>query len=339
MKPELLDLLCDPTDKSPLKLENDQRDEHGNIISGTLRSDNGNNYPIKNGIPRFVALAEEDTRTHSVDSFGDQWNHFNFDEFQAHWLNHTVKNTFGDVSAFKDKTIVDAGAGSGMQTYWMAQSGAKHVIALELSHSVDGIMQQNLKGLDNVDVIQCSIDQIPLKQNAINGLTICHNVIQHTPSVEKTAAALWEITAPNGELVFNCYTRDDSSLIQRLRFKVYRAARAFTSRLPFWGIMAYAHLMATLRFIPGLGWLLEKSMVMVRGDVPEGPNRMKRLYRAAVLNTFDYFGSHSYQHHKSFEELRALATQLQPDSSQHLNANTFFTRPQPIGVALRLKKS
>jgi len=34
-------------------------------------------------------------------------------------------------------------------------------------------------------------------------------VIQHTPSVEKTAHALYALTAPGGEFVFNCYGLDD----------------------------------------------------------------------------------------------------------------------------------
>ena len=46
--------------------------------------------------------------------------------------------------------------GSGAQTKWFAEYGARHVIMMDLSHSVDGVVQRNLAGFKNIDVIQCS---------------------------------------------------------------------------------------------------------------------------------------------------------------------------------------
>ena len=70
------------------------------------------------------------------------------------------------------------------QTRWILESGAKHVIMMDLSHSVDDVVQRNLKptGFTNYDVIQCSIDAPPIKDRSIHGMVICHNVIQHTLS-------------------------------------------------------------------------------------------------------------------------------------------------------------
>ena len=126
--------------------------------------------------------------TASVDSYGDEWNFFNFTDFKINWLKHTVANTFGSTDAFKGKLIVDAGAGSSAQTKWFAEYGARHVIMMDLSHSVDDVVQRNLVGLNNIDVIQCSIDAPPQRDNCIDGIVYCHNVIQHTPSVEKNFA-------------------------------------------------------------------------------------------------------------------------------------------------------
>lgn len=78
---------------------------------------------------------------------------------------------------------------------------------MELSNAVDGVIKRNLAGLTNVDGIQCSIDRPALKGGSIEGIVICHNVIQHTPSVEKTAKALWSLVGKNGEFVFNCYIK------------------------------------------------------------------------------------------------------------------------------------
>lgn len=341
MTPHLLPLLACPVTGAPLELKDAVVETNGTITSGTLVSAGNPNvtYPVINGIPRFVPQTGAATGN-TVTSFGDQWNHFNFDKFSQHFAHHTIAHTFGKYTWFKGKSVVDAGAGSGMQTRWLAENGAAHVIALELSHSVDGVMTHNLKHLPNVDIIQCSIDSIPLKTDAITGLVMCNNVIQHTPSVAATTAELWRITAPGGEMAFNCYTRNDDTPAQRARFHVYSAARAVVSRLPFPLRLLHAHLMGALRFIPILGPLLEKADLMRRGDVPPGPTGLARviqLYRAGVLNTFDYFGAHSYQHHHTFAELQHITGHLQP-TPKPVNAEAFYTAPQPIGILLRLKK-
>ena len=334
MNIRLLEFLCDPLDKSELTLTDAAWDADGRVISGLLVSQAGRRYPIRDGIPRFIAA--DDSLGNSVASFGDEWNHFNFDDFKVNWLTHTVANTFGRVAAFEKKVVVDCGAGSGMQSRWIADAGARHVIALELSHSVDDVMQRNLRGVANVDIVQCSIDQPPIKSNSIDGIVICHNVIQHTSSVERTAHALWELVGPGGEFAFNCYPKNDRGLIRKLRLAWYSLLRAVLSRLSFGSLLVYARILSVLRLIPILGWFLEKSGFMVRGDVPPGPAWVERAYKSGVLNTYDCYGSHSFQHLKTDEEIRALVAELQPDSRRVLNADRYFQRPQPIGIALRL---
>ncbi|MGD9716744.1 MAG: methyltransferase domain-containing protein [Sulfuricurvum sp.] len=340
MTPFLLDFLCDPVSKLPLNLVNEQIDENGNIQSGELRTSEGKSYPIVNGIPRFTGFVP----TQTVESFGDQWNHYNFTDFKLQWLTHTVTNTFGTPEAFRDKIIVDAGGGSGAQSKWFLEYGAKHVIVLELSHAVDGVIQHNLKDMPNVDIIQCSIDMPPLKENSIVGIVYCHNVIQHTPSVEKTAHALYSVVAPGGEFVFNCYPKNDLGLVRWLRFNfVYKPLRSILSRMPFGFIHLYSNIMAALRLLPGIGSVLEKGSFCVQGDVPkiEGESfihRLKRRYKATSLNTFDCYGSHSFQHLKTDDEMRSLLSDLQPDKNKILNEDKYFLRPTPIGCALRVYK-
>ena len=341
MTPDLLKFLCDPISRKPLSLVDAEYDQVGNIISGKLMNQDGKAYPIINGIPRFVSETE---LKKTVESFGDEWNHFNFVDFKACWLNHTVANTFGSTEVFRDKIVVDAGGGSGAQTLWMLESGARHVIMMDLSHSVDDVVQQNLKtsNFTNFDVIQCSIDMPPIREQSIPGIVICHNVIQHTPSVEKTAKALYSLVSPGGEFVFNCYVLNDQGLIRWIRFHMfYKPLRAFLSRLPFKGILFYSRIMGFLRLLPVMGRLSEKVGFCVQGDVPRVKGetflqRLKKRFRATVLNTFDYFGSHAYQHHKTDLEIRELVNSLQPDATKVLNTDKYFMQPPPIGCALRI---
>lgn len=338
MTPKLLNYLCEPITKAPLQLIDAVTADDGTIQSGALVSPSGSRYPIINGIPRFVNFVPPKT----VQSFGDEWNYFNFTDFKTNWLSHTVTNTFGTPDVFKGRVIVDAGGGSGAQTKWFAEYGASHVIMMDLSHSVDDVVQRNLSGLKNVDVIQCSIDAPPLHDQSVDGIVYCHNVIQHTPSVEMTAHALYALTAPGGEFVFNCYPLNDQGLVRWVRFHlVYKPLRAVLSRMPFAVIMFYARLMALLSLVPGLGMLLEKSGFCVTGDVSKLPadsawGYMKRRFKNTSLNTFDCFGSHSFQHFKSDDEIRALVKAMQPDAAKVANMDKYFLRPAPIGCALRV---
>ena len=243
MTPYLLSILCDPKTKSKLRLENPIYLNDNYIISGELVSEIDNNhYPIINGIPRFT----EDIKNESVNSFGDEWNYFDFIDYKINWLEHTVKNTFGNITYFKDKIILDAGAGSGSQSKWFLESGAKHVIALELSHSVDGVLSKNLKEFKNVDILQCSIDNPPLLINSIPDIVYCHNVIQHTESVEKTANELWNITSVGGEFVFNCYPLNDKGFFRRIRHHlIYSSIRRFISSKSFNVIRLYSLILAS----------------------------------------------------------------------------------------------
>lgn len=338
MTPILLDYLCEPITKAPLQLVDPVFSSDGMIHSGILVSPTGKRYPIVDGIPRFIEYLPR----HTVESFGDEWNYFNFTDFKVNWLTHTVANTFGGTAAFKNKLIVDAGGGSGAQTKWFVEYGARHVIMMDLSHSVDHVVKNNLAGLNNVDVIQCSIDAPPLRDHSIDGLVYCHNVIQHTPSVEKTAHALYALVAAGGEFVFNCYPRNDQGLVRWVRFHlIYKSLRALLSRMPFRIILFYARSLAVLSLVPGLGVLLEKSGLCVSGDVPRLAaesewSYKKRRFKNTALNTFDAFGGHAFQHHRSDDEIRSLVTALQPDPSKVKNITEYFRRPTPIGCALRV---
>lgn len=311
-------------------------------MNDTLCSKNGINYPIRNGIPRILDKKELKT----VDSFGDEWNYFNFVDFKNNWLKHTVKNTFGTTDVFKNKVIVDAGGGSGAQTKWFLEYGAKHVIFMDLSHSVDDVVQRNLKDIDptKYDIVQCSIDKPPILNSSIDGMIYCHNVIQHTPSVENTAIALYKLLDNEGELVFNCYGVNDQGFLRWFRWNfVYKPLRFTLKRLPFDLRILYSRIFAFLRLIPLLGNILEKFYLVVQGDVPKVKNesflkRLKTRYKNAFILTFDAYGSHKYQWHKTNDEIKFLINSLDPKPSKVLNTRDYFSKRPPIGCALRVFK-
>jgi hypothetical protein len=124
-------------------------------------------------------------------------------------------------------------------------------------------------------------------------------------------------------------------------YLIYKPLRAILSRSPFPVIMFYSKLMALLRLVPVLGVFLEKSNFCVMGDVQRPAhenawNYMKRRFRNTSLNTFDNFGSHSFQHLKSEYEIRSLIKAMQPNMNKVINIDKYFQRPTPVGCALRI---
>jgi ubiquinone/menaquinone biosynthesis C-methylase UbiE/uncharacterized protein YbaR (Trm112 family) len=342
----LLGLLIDPITKDPLELKNEYINNDGNIISGILfsKKGEGGEYPIINGIPRFEGYEKLDK---SVESFGNQWNRFNFDKFKMHWLEHTMRNSFDNgVEDIKDKIIIDAGGGAGMQSYWLLESGAKHVVMMDLSNTVDNVVQFNFKdaGFINFDIIQCSIDNPPIRQNSINGIVLCHNVIQHTPSIEKTAKALFAIVASGSEFVFNTYGDNKEGYLRTIRWAFYLKLRIFLVKKSDNSRLIYSYIMGILWFVPILGWVLRKSMMIIKGNTPKDESeslfeKIKRTYYSVVTNTYDWYGSHSYQHHITNGELKKLLYDLQPDEEKILNQEKYYSRnPVYDGASLRVVK-
>lgn len=344
MTPALVPLLMCPQTRAPLRLVEAEMEPTGLITSGWLVSteDRKVRYPVINGIPRFVSATPRNAvALQSVSSFGDEWNFFNFHRFRENFENQTIANTFGPMTTFVGRTVVDAGAGSGMQARWLATAGAAHVIALELSHAVDGAVAENLKGLINVDLIQCSIDAIPLRDGIIPHNVLCMGALQHTASVPHTLTELWRITGKGGELAFDVYLRDDTTRFSRGSYKIYRAVREVVASMPFSFRLAYASAMSGLRFVPLLGWLLEKADLMRLGEVPaffKGKERLKQRYRQGVVNTFTHFNAHAWQHHLTFAEIQGMVASLKPQAAL-LNPEKFFTRHPLPGTLLRLRKT
>ena len=121
-------------------------------------------------------------------------------------------------------------------------------------------------------------------------------------------------------------------------FVVYRPLRTLLSRSSFRVILSYAKIMAVLRFLPIVGYLLERAQMVVRGDVPLGQNRLRRKYRSAVLNTFDWYGSHAFQHQLTRDEIRALVYELQPDEAMVSNLRAYCVKPMLPGMAIRVRR-
>jgi len=332
MKSWALDYLACPVTNGWLHLV-DAEINGDDIISGKLISPEGRSYEILNGVPRFSYVVGSNMQTtSSVESFGFEWNTLNFDLFYANWMEHIVKRNFGSTDFFKNKIVLDCGAGSGMHSRWMIEAGAARVISLELSNTVDNIMRTNLAPYSERNlIVQCDIANPPIKKGVVD-LIYCINVVQHTKDPVNTTHNLYSLLQEGNELYINYYRMPEDWWGQ-LRIKMGELfRRKITAKLPKGVLLNLIRMFALTTYLP----LLDKIALqfLICGEVPEGEGYKTRRYRQTVLNTYDWFGSHDFQYHYHCSELLTLFTKAGIKLELIPNLETVISQALP-GMAFK----
>lgn len=128
-----------------------------------------------------------------------------------------VRPSIGGLKYFKNKVIVDCGAGSGRQSLWMARAGARFVFSLELSGAAQTIIKKVTERYqDKIFVIQGDLAHLPINKKFVGvDLIYCVNVIQHTQNPQKTLSELSLFLRPGSEFLFNIYLKRGGSLFNK----------------------------------------------------------------------------------------------------------------------------
>lgn len=283
--------LCDPVDKSSLKIAKVTEKKGNDVIVGTLKSKSGRIYRIKDGVP--ILLNQYTQSIKSVDSFAYEWESFDFDYGKKGWLQDIVKPVLGGVGYFKNKTVIDCGSGSGRQGLWMAQAGAKLVFSLELSNASRTITKKVADmSSGKIFVIQCDISDPPINTRNIKvDLVYCINVIQHTKNVKLAVRGLSKLVNKRADFIFNIYlSKGRTKLLKILDF-----ARTITKFIPHVLLKYLSFIVAAFFFllskIPLFCNWLKRSLPLSRG------------FKETWLDVYDILGSHEYQKFYSEEEL------------------------------------
>ena len=224
----VLDLLACPHCTGGVTLDiNPTQHNEDEIIEGTLKCTScSKEYPITNGIPRFVKKDEN-----YAENFGFQWHKFRetqIDRFGNHDLSRTrlLKDTQWSPEFIQGKVILDAGCGAGRFADELGQSGAR-VIACDLSGAVDACKktvddpQGYSPNRGDVTVIQANLLALPFKQNIFDAIH-CAGVIQHTPDPAKIMRSLPAHLKLSGLLFYNFYEIDVSSKFQVMKYFLRR---------------------------------------------------------------------------------------------------------------------
>lgn len=279
MKAAWIDLLCDPVDGTKLKLVNPII-KKGDIISGELTGRLGNIYSIKDGIP--ILLPPGTQSLESVKSFAYEWDRWGYFFAKKNWLKNNIRPLLGTQSAFKHKVIVDAGAGSGAQSRWMAESGAKLVISLELSNTIFNRHKKTIKGYEDIIFpIQCDIACLPITIKP--DILYCVNVLQHTKNPKNTFRKLTTLMTKKNIFIFNVYNQEGF-----LGSKTVQILRQIIKWLPFrvWRLLSFPIALGIFAVDKIAPWIIKSNF----GNIHYADN-----FRELWQQIYDAFGAHHYQ--------------------------------------------
>lgn len=193
-------------------------------VGNCLSCGRGCSFPIQNSIPRFVAL------DNYAFAFGLQWNKYRqtqLDSFTKHPISRDrLVRCIGETlwRNIAGKQVLEAGCGAGRFTEILLAAGA-NVTSVDLSNAVDA-NQQSCPQNESHRIAQADILNLPFAEKQFD-VVLCLGVIQHTPSTEKTIAALYSHVKPGGSLVIDHY-RFSLSYFTRTHF----IFRAILKRLP-----------------------------------------------------------------------------------------------------------
>jgi arsenite methyltransferase len=214
----LLEILIDPVSKRPLTLEAVESGDEGRVVRGSLRVGLDRQYPIVNGIPRFVVSADADQRQ-TATSFGFKWEQR--DTYESPAVRRVVRDWlverygFGRVSEMRRffagrRRILDAGCGSGFTTLlwmddWWKGAAIGEWCGIDISAAID-VARERLGAFPGTHFVQGDILQLPFRREAFDTV-YAEGVLHHTPSTEAALKSLVDILGPDGEIIFYVYRR------------------------------------------------------------------------------------------------------------------------------------
>jgi SAM-dependent methyltransferase len=301
MKTSLLAILACPNCGSDLTCPQLTEKPAPNLLEGELVcSPCRKIFPVRNGIPRFVA--EDGYAT----SFGLQWNIFREEQLDsATGTSHSQSRFFNETGLREEtlpgKKILEAGCGAG-RFVEIASEYPCEVIGVDISSAVDAAAK-TVQGRDNVQFVQASITALPFKKNSFD---VCYSigVMQHTPSPEDSAAALGKYLKKGGRAAVTVYERKPWTLLNA-KYLI----RPLTRRLPAWFLLPLTRIVVTVLFpfteilfrLPVLGKLFGFLIPIADYTFAREMSLIQR-YRATVLDTFDML-SPAYDHPLNYAEL------------------------------------
>lgn len=161
----------------------------------------------------------------STDRFGYEWDKYNkiIPEYEIQFLKWVYPMNKKD---FRDKLVLDAGCGTGRNSYWVLKYRSKGITAFDYDARTVDVAKRNLSGFKNATVLFKSIYDIEYKEQFDIAMSI--GVIHHLENPKKAIEKLTESVKSKGKVIIWVYGYEGNEWIVRY----VNPVRKFTSRMP-----------------------------------------------------------------------------------------------------------
>jgi SAM-dependent methyltransferase len=219
LKRQLLDLLVDPIEHRPMTFESGQ-DQGDERLTGLLRSESGEVYPVVGGIPRFVKTQDE-AQLQTQSSFSFKWKQRDSYEWllgksddapQTAWLleKYGFASTADWARQFSSAShVLDLGCGAGSASWpWLRSSGWSGNamwVGLDISDAVD-VAADLLGNFPNTHFVQADAMRMPFADGTFD-VILSEGVLHHTPSTAAAISSAARMLRAGGEFYFYVYRR------------------------------------------------------------------------------------------------------------------------------------
>jgi ubiquinone/menaquinone biosynthesis C-methylase UbiE/uncharacterized protein YbaR (Trm112 family) len=272
------------------------------ITAGILSCNRGHEWPIVNGIPRFLPNTLADDLKKAQETFSFEWKMFRFGE--RNWGQDIsirrdlfLRGMHVTPEELKGKTIFDAGCGSGLLSMEMTKTFGMEVFALDLAFGIENAYNHNDSPF--VHFVQGSVLEPPFRQGAFDYL-YCAGVLVACPDTHEGFLSIIKTLKPGGRCFIWLYHPIDhehhpNDLRKMLLYNWIR--KNVTSRLPIKGQYAlYLSLMPP--------FLMKQRIKMLFG-LEKSP----RTWREKMQSLFDMFSPLYQNRHQEDEAVNWYSQQ------------------------------
>jgi SAM-dependent methyltransferase len=260
MKPSFVNHLVCPFERSPLALEIHEMDGD-EVQEGLLHTPSGRSYPIRAGVPRFVASDDY------VNTFSRQRQHVrsHFDTYRREFDYNKAAELFIHSTGFDlshlDGLTLDVGCGYGRFLRVLAEAGGE-VVGVDLSSDTVELAYHFVGRNKNVHIVQASLAQLPFPEcHFRRGFSI--GVLHHTPDTRTSFLGLLPYLEEGADIAVWVYAPEKKI--------ASNAWRKLTTRLPL-GLV--------------YGWCVINELLFVwPRSLPKGGGRFHALVPGGSLGT------------------------------------------------------